>query len=95
MTKFQWNELSLLFKYIEQGKIPILSRAYSEMPDPTKEFSYVFGIQYKEVFWKNHIELKTAFHHTIKKNFHQHVGLNESYSEFWLALNFMIFDLKW
>lgn len=94
-TKFKWQELNLLFKYIEQGKIPILSRAYSEYPDPTKEFSYVFGIQYKKTFWKNRIELKTALHHTIKKNFHQYSGLNKSYSEFWLSLNYQLFNLKW
>jgi hypothetical protein len=95
MSKFQWNGFDLSLKYIEQGKIPILERAFSQVPDTVKSYNYILGIQYKENLWKNRIELKTAFYHTISKNFHQYAGLNKSYSEFWLSLNFMLFDIKW
>lgn len=95
MSKFKWNGFDLSIKYIEQGKIPILQRAFSQVTDTVKSYNYILGIQYQKEFWANRIEFKTAFYHTISKNFHQYAGLNKSYSEFWLSLNFKLFYIKW
>jgi hypothetical protein len=94
-TKFQWHGLNLFFKYVEQGKIPILELAYTQVADSVKSYNSTFGIRYKENFWNDRIELITAYYHTESKNFHQNRGLNKSYSEFWLSLNYKLFDIKW
>ena len=95
MSGFNWKGFDLSVKYIEQGKIPILQRAFSELPDTVKSYNYVFGVQYNETILQNRLELKTTFYHTISKNFHQYPGLKKSYSEFWISLNIMIFNIRW
>jgi hypothetical protein len=95
MARIHWQGLTLLYKYVEQGTIPILERAFSDVPDPVKEFNNILGIQLQKHFWANQIDLKTGYYYTRSINFHQDAGLNKSYSEFRISLSYRILNINW
>ncbi len=95
LANIRWQDLELHIRWIQQGEIPIFSRAFSRQVNPQKEKRLTMGLHYNAWFWKDIIELKTSAFYSTSNHFHQYQNLSADYLEFWLSIKFNILNYQW